>query len=132
MIKTLQGLKSRANWNQVNSLPYFSLEMYNPVVMSKFFLMVEAIEHDIFDSDYFIWIDADLLHIYSTEIAQEYVSRKYLENILQIYQGPWYFNYYEFNEPLIFVGYANGSSPYLSHPVTQRDIILGRLHGGRI
>jgi hypothetical protein len=52
--------------------------MYNPVVMSKFFLMVEAIEHDIFDSDYFMWIDAGLLHIYSKELAQEYVSRKYL------------------------------------------------------
>lgn len=36
--------------------------MYNPVVMSKLFLMAEAMEQDIFESDFYAWADAGILH----------------------------------------------------------------------
>ncbi len=36
--------------------------MYNPVIMSKLFLMEEAVQKDIFNADFFIWNDAGMMH----------------------------------------------------------------------
>jgi hypothetical protein len=52
--------------------------MYNPVVMSKVFMMVEALKYDVFNSDYFMWMDAGLLHVFNRDLGQEYVDRKFL------------------------------------------------------
>lgn len=63
-------MKKQPSWDRRKGLPYFGLDMYNPIVMSKLFLMKEALEHDIFDSDFFVWADAGTLHIFPEDEAK--------------------------------------------------------------
>jgi|688.fasta_scaffold10958_9 FkbM family methyltransferase len=60
----IQSIRTNPNWyNQVSWLSESTqarLEMYNPLVMSKMFLLHDAKILDKFDSDYMFWIDAGL------------------------------------------------------------------------
>jgi hypothetical protein len=60
----IQGIRTNPDWyNQTGWLPESTqarLEMYNPLVMSKMFLLNDARIFDMFDSDYMFWIDAGL------------------------------------------------------------------------
>jgi len=60
----IQSIRTNSNWyNQVSWLSESTqarLEMYNPLVMSKMFLLHDAKILDKFDSDYMFWIDAGL------------------------------------------------------------------------
>ena len=60
----IQVIRKNPNWySQVGWLSQSTqakLEMYNPLVMSKFFLLHDAKILDKFDSDYMFWIDAGL------------------------------------------------------------------------
>lgn len=78
MIKVHEDIRQRKMWNDYKHYPFFALEMYNPVVMSKLFMMVEALKYDVFDSDYFMWMDAGLLHVFNRDLSQEFVDRKFL------------------------------------------------------
>lgn len=49
---------NQADW--LNNSPQAKLEMYNPVVMSKMFLLNDARILDKFNSDYMFWIDAGI------------------------------------------------------------------------
>jgi pentose-5-phosphate-3-epimerase len=41
--------------------------MYNPAVMSKLNLVREALEKDIFHTDYFVWVDGGITHAFDKE-----------------------------------------------------------------
>jgi hypothetical protein len=60
----IQNIRTNPDWfNQVGWLTESTqskLEMYNPLVMSKMFLLHDAKIFDKFDSDYMFWIDAGL------------------------------------------------------------------------
>ena len=60
----IQKIRNNPDWyNQVGWLKdstQAKLEMYNPLVMSKMFLLHDAKILDKFDSDYMFWIDAGL------------------------------------------------------------------------
>jgi hypothetical protein len=60
----IQEIRTNPNWyNQSGWLPESTqakLEMYNPLVMSKVFLLNDARIMDPFDSNYMFWIDAGL------------------------------------------------------------------------
>jgi hypothetical protein len=60
----IQNIRTNSNWyNQVGWLSESTqakLEMYNPLVMSKVYLLHDAKILDKFDSDYMFWIDAGL------------------------------------------------------------------------
>lgn len=60
----IQKIRNNPNWyNQAGWLPdstQAKLEMYNPIVMSKMFLLNDAAIMDPFDSDLMFWIDAGL------------------------------------------------------------------------
>lgn len=62
----IQSIRTNPNWyNQVGWLAdstQAKLEMYNPLVMSKVFLLHDAKIYDIFDSEYMFWIDAGLVN----------------------------------------------------------------------
>ncbi len=57
-IRTNQEWYSQAGW--LTESTQARLEMYNPLVMSKVFLLHDAKVFDPFDSDYMFWIDAGL------------------------------------------------------------------------
>jgi FkbM family methyltransferase len=60
----IQTIRNNPNWySQVGWLgesTQAKLEMYNPIVMSKMFLLHDAKLLDVFNSDYLFWIDAGL------------------------------------------------------------------------
>ena len=57
-IRTNPEWLSQAGW--LSESTQAKLEMYNPLVMSKMFLLHDAKLMDQFDSDYLFWIDAGL------------------------------------------------------------------------
>lgn len=76
----IQEIRNKPEWyNQAGWLPESTqakLEMYNPLVMSKMFLLNDARILDQFDSDYMYWIDAGL----STTVHTGYFSQ---DNVLE-------------------------------------------------
>lgn len=60
----IQSIRTNPNWyNQAGWLPESTqakLDMYNPVVMSKMFLLNDAVSMTNYDSSHFYWIDAGL------------------------------------------------------------------------
>ena len=60
----IQTIRTNPNWyNQTSWLPESTqarLDTYNPLVMSKIFLLNDARIMDVFNSDYMYWIDAGL------------------------------------------------------------------------
>ena len=49
--------------------PQFALEFYNMIMFSKTYLLTYALDHDKFNSDYFIWTDGGLNHIFSKSMV---------------------------------------------------------------
>jgi hypothetical protein len=62
--KKIQELRNDPAWyNQAGWLKNStqgSLELYNPMVMSKYFMLHDAVCHNFFDTDYYIWIDGGI------------------------------------------------------------------------
>jgi FkbM family methyltransferase len=60
----IQKIRTTPDWQQQNGWlagsPQAALEMYNPIVMSKMFLLNDARILDQFQSDYLFWIDAGI------------------------------------------------------------------------
>lgn len=75
-ILEVNRIRSNKEWyNQASWLeqsPQCKLELYNPLVMSKMFLLHDAKLIDSFKSDYFIWIDAGILNT----VPKSYLSNK--------------------------------------------------------
>jgi hypothetical protein len=81
----IQTIRQNPDWiNQVGWLrdsTQAKLEMYNPLVMSKMFLLNDATILDKFDSDYLYWIDAGI----SNTVHLGYFSHdKVLEKIVKL------------------------------------------------
>jgi hypothetical protein len=68
---------NQASW-LVNS-PQASNKWYNPIVQSKMFMLHDAKVMDIFETDYFLWIDAGIT---STVWEGSFTKQKCLDNII--------------------------------------------------
>lgn len=82
----IQKIRTNPNWyNQTGWLKdstQAKLEMYNPLVMSKMFLLHDAKILDKFDSDYLFWIDAGITNtIHPGYFTQDKVFDKLPKNI---------------------------------------------------
>ena len=64
-IRTDHYWRSQAGW--LTDSPQAQLEYYNPVVMSKMFMLNDASINKWFDADYLFWIDAGLTNTVSLE-----------------------------------------------------------------
>lgn len=62
--KEVQHIREKHSWNHradwLTNSPQAKLEYYNPIVMSKFFMLHDAGVMNPFNSKYFFWIDAGL------------------------------------------------------------------------
>jgi hypothetical protein len=47
------------------NVPQFGIKMYNPVVMSKHRILMEAAKLNPFNSDYHLWVDGGFTHLAS-------------------------------------------------------------------
>ena len=70
----VQDIRTQPNWfNQVGWLaesPQAKLELYNPVVMSKMFMLHTAVIYKNFGTDYYFWIDAGLTNTVGLNFLQ--------------------------------------------------------------
>ena len=62
-----QGIRNNPEWLNItgeggwlHKSPQATLEYYNPIVMSKMFMLSDASLYNIFDSEYFYWLDAGI------------------------------------------------------------------------
>lgn len=67
----------------------YGCEMYNPVLMSKTFMMSEAQQYDIFDSDYYVWIDGGLTHV---EQLNSFIPNNYFVRMPLLFPSPWIYH----------------------------------------
>lgn len=62
--KDVTRIREKHSWNHradwLKDSPQAKLEYYNPIVMSKFFMVHDAMVFNPFNSNYFFWIDAGL------------------------------------------------------------------------
>jgi len=86
----VQNIRNKPEWkNQAGWLadsPQSTLEFYNPVVMSKFFMLHDSCIMNPFNTEHFYWIDAGLsttvnLGYFSTYNVQDKLE-KYVSNLL--------------------------------------------------
>lgn len=70
----VQHIRTNSDWyNQVGWLaesPQARLELYNPVVMSKMFMLHTAVIYKNFNTDYYFWIDAGLTNTVGLNFLQ--------------------------------------------------------------
>jgi hypothetical protein len=59
---------SQADW--LSKSPQAKLKYYNPIVMSKFFMVNDTTIHNPFSTDYFFWIDGGLTNTVSPDLIQ--------------------------------------------------------------
>jgi len=82
----IQSIRKNFDWfNQVGWLSESTqakLEMYNPIVMSKMFLLHDAKIFDKFDSDYMFWIDAGITNtVHQGYFTHDNVTEKIINKI---------------------------------------------------
>ena len=60
----VQEIRNNPDWRNIaswlNESTQANLEMYNPIVMSKMFLLNDASVFNTFDTDYYLWMDAGI------------------------------------------------------------------------
>ena len=75
----IQKIRNNPEWlyqtDWLKNSPQGSLEMYNPIIMSKMFLLQEATHINPFNSDYFYWIDG------GNRIDKKFYFNNIIENI---------------------------------------------------
>jgi Bacterial protein of unknown function (HtrL_YibB) len=84
--KQVQSIRTNSDWyRQADWLmksPQAKLEYYNPVVMSKFFLLNDAATENILNTEYYFWIDAGLSNtVLLEQIEQVKKISMYMDSI---------------------------------------------------
>ena len=85
---------TQASW--LKNSAQASLEMYNPLVMSKYFLLNDAVVFNPFDTDYFVWIDGGITN---TVHAGYFSHDKVLDKITK------------YLDPFLFVSFPYATGP---------------------
>lgn len=74
----VQQIRTDSDWLNITgesgwlkNSPQATLEYYNPIVMSKMFLMHECVCWNYFDTDYYLWIDAGLPNTVDKNLLNE-------------------------------------------------------------
>ena len=98
------GLTGADGW--LKSSPQASLEYYNPIVMSKMFMLHDASIYNVFNTDYYYWLDAGITN---TVPQSHLVDDKCLDNINK------------FGDPFLFLSYDYISAGEI-HGFKQKDI----------
>lgn len=70
-IRTSKKWRAQSGW--ITDSPQSALELYNPLVMSKQFMLNDVTLFNFFDTQYFAWVDAG---IYNTVNIGEYLSEE--------------------------------------------------------
>ena len=81
-----QGIRNNPEWLNItgeggwlHKSPQATLEYYNPIVMSKMFMLSDASLYNIFDSEYFYWLDAGITN---TVPATHLIDNRALDKVV--------------------------------------------------
>ena len=72
--------KDWVKWQRYSILPQYGLRMYNPVVLSKLKIIMEAAKIDPFESDYLVWIDGAITHSIDKKFIQDNTLARFFRN----------------------------------------------------
>ena len=107
--------------------PQASLEYYNPIVQSKMFLLHDASIYNIFNTDYFFWLDAGI----TTTVAKTHFTENNVLDLIPQYSDPFLFLSY----PYIPTDEIHGFDIKVMREIAQEEKIeyvnRGGLFGGR-
>lgn len=103
--------------------PSHALEYYNILMFSKIYMVEWAMQYDKFNSDYLIWTDGGLNHVFPGNLVYPV---NHLKNWFEFIQPQWLFFSFYFEG--MYKGYANSSVRYVGVDITQ--IVLGGFYGG--
>ena len=94
-----QDLRNDPNWNNITGengwlkdSPQASLEWYNPIVMSKMFMLHDVTIWNPFDTEYFIWLDAGI----TNTVYEKYFTENNVLNKITNYLDPFLFLSYPY------------------------------------
>lgn len=80
MYNQIQNIRKKDEWlkqeDWISGSPQAVLQDYNPMVMSKMFLLHDAKIYNVFKSNYFYWIDAGITNTVSYELLNSGVMDK--------------------------------------------------------
>ena len=89
-----QNIRNNSEWLEITgeggwlkTSPQAKLEWYNPVVMSKMFMLHDASVFNIFESEYFYWLDAGIVNTVPSTHFKENLS---LDKVAEA-TGDWIF-----------------------------------------
>lgn len=85
-IRTDESWYKRADW--LENSPQAKLEYYNPIVMSKFFFLHDASIRNLFDTDYFFWIDGGLTNTVDLSLLERL---SFIENYMKSVRNKFLF-----------------------------------------
>ena len=81
-----QGIRNNPDWLNITGeggwlrdSPQANLEYYNPVVMSKMFMLSDASLYNVFNSEYFYWLDAGITN---TVPATHLIDNRALDKVV--------------------------------------------------
>jgi hypothetical protein len=94
-----QDLRNDPNWNNITGengwlkdSPQARLEWYNPIVMSKMFMLHDVTIWNPFDTEYFIWLDAGI----TNTVYEKYFTENNVLNKITKYLDPFLFLSYPY------------------------------------
>lgn len=88
-------------------------------------MMNIALEHDKFNTDFFIWTDGGYIHKFSKNIVS---PENVIERFYKVLQPQWIF--FTQVKPNVYAGFENGSERYVGRPVLANETVLASNFGG--
>ena len=105
-----------------------TLEMYNPLVMSKYFLLNDATIFNPFDTEYFVWLDGGI----TNTVHPGYFSHDKVFNKLTKYLDPFLFVAFPYTEGPEIHGFTRSKMNELCSTENVEYVCRGGIFGGHI
>ena len=131
LFNKVQEIRNKPSWkNQAGWLaesPQSSLEFYNPLVMSKMFLLNDVTFMNPFHSQYFLWLDAGL----TTTVHKGYFSHDQILNKIIPYLDPFLFLSYPYEGSSEIHGFEREALNAYAKSEDVKYVCRGGMFGGR-
>lgn len=124
-IRTNEKWLSQAGW--LCNSTQATLELYNPLVMSKFFLLNDATIHNPFNTEYFVWLDGGI----TNTVHPGYFFKDDVISKLQKYLNPFLFVSFPYETGPEIHGFSRSSMNSICDTSNVSYVCRGGIFGGR-
>lgn len=124
-IRSQPKWKNQADW--LSKSPQANLEFYNPLVMSKLFLLSDSVIMNPFETEYFLWLDAAL----TNTVHSGYFSTDKILDRINPYLDPFLFLSFPYSEGAEIHGFEREKMNHYSQVRNVEYVCRGGLFGGK-